>query len=591
MKIIYFLSFVFISNLTLCQNENKLFIDASYIIDVNSFWKNNEHLQQSYIPFDKTQNLNIGYNKNTTVWCKFIITNLDSLNFKKSWLTFDNNRIDSLVLIDGKKQFILGDRTRFESPFLSTQAFEIILNPKEKKTLYLKVKKEISYLHFTYKFDTEENLTSQSNINLGLISFVLGFIALLLLFNAILFYITKKSTYWYYILNSLITIIYILISTNYAKHLVFKEFLYFSEARIYISSLSFITLSVFLAHFLNLKKLQPTKYIIIKVLNYINAFIIGITITLLIIKQIDLLKLFSLFGYINFLLTMACILWVAIIHLSIDKKSAIYVLISFTPQLIWGMALILKSFQLISNDFNLDTLTIIGLYEAVFFGYILSKNYIETFQKNNELIHIINIEKEKSIKAITQAQIRERRNISNIIHDNFGSKIAYISHLLELKRITLADENLKELAVEIRNISHQILPKSLDDGALISSLKSQIENLKIGLLNTTLELFHYDFPEKIKEPWIYDMYLISLEIINNALKHGKPDTFSLEIFNYPNEYVFQFTDNGVGFDIQKIAKGFGLENIENRVLYYKGIFELNSTINVGTVIQINIPKK
>jgi signal transduction histidine kinase len=591
MKVIYFLSFLFIATLTNSQNEEKLIIDGSYAIDVNSSWKYNAHMQQSYISFDKTQTLNIGYNKNTSVWCRFYLTNLDTLNDAKTWLTFDNNRIDSLVLFNDGEQFILGDRTPFESPFISTQAFEIQLKPNEIKTIYIKVKKEISYLYFTYKFEKEAYLTQQSKLKLALISFVLGFIFLLLLYNGILFYITKKKLYVYYILNSFLTAIYILISTNYAKHLLFREFLYFSELRIYVSSITFITLSIFLAHFLNLKKLQPKNYTVIKILNCINAAIIVITLLFLLLTQIDLLKLFSLFGYLNFILTMGWVFWVAIKHLTIDKKSAIYVLFSFTPQLVWGFALILKSFQLISKDFNVDTLAVIGLYEAVFFGYILTKNYFETFQKNKKLIYKNSIDKEKSIKAITQAQIRERRTIANIIHDNFGSKIAYILQLLELNKKEAAQQNITELASDIRDISHKILPKSLDEGALISSLESQISTLNKGFKTAKIELYSYSFPEKINEPWVYDMYLISLEIMNNSIKHGKSDTITLELFNYTNEYVFQFTDNGIGFDTQKTAKGFGLENIEKRVLYYKGSFEINSTKNIGTVIQISIPKK
>lgn len=591
MKVIYFLSFLFVTNFTFSQNEEDFLIDASFALDVNSSWKNNAHQQQTYKPFDKDQTLNIGYNKNTAVWCKFKITNLDTINNLKTWLTFDNNRIDSLVLFDKEKQFVLGDRTPFESSFISTLAFEIDLNPNEIKTVFVKVKKEISYLYFTYNFEKEAYLNQQSKLKLALVSFVLGFIFLLLLYNAILFYITKKKLYGYYILNSFLTAIYILISTNYAKHILFREFLFFSELRIYVSSITFITLSIFLAHFLNLKKLQPKNYTIIKILNCINATIICITLIFLIKEQIDLLKLFSLLGYLNFTLTMGWIFWVAIKHLAIDKKSAIYVLISFTPQLVWGFALILKSFQLIAKDFSVDTLALIGLYEAVFFGYVLTKNFLGTFQENKELIIQISTDKEKSIKAITQAQIRERRTIANIIHDNFGSKIAYILQLLELNKKETAQQNITELANDIRYISHKILPKSLDEGALISSLDSQISTLNKGFTTPRIALYSYSFPENIAEPWVYELYLISLEIINNSIKHGKSDTISLEFFNYTNEYVFQYTDNGIGFDTQKTAKGFGLENIEKRVLYFKGIFEINSTKNMGTVIQISIPKK
>ena len=128
-------------------------------------------------------------------------------------------------------------------------------------------------------------------------------------------------------------------------------------------------------------------------------------------------------------------------------------------------------------------------------------------------------------------------------------------------------------------------------GALLDSLKSQIYILNKGLQNLKIELFAYDFPEKINEIWVYDLYLISLEIINNAIKHGKSNHTTIELYGYTKNYRFQFTDDGVGFNSQEIPKAFGLENIEKRIHNFNGIFEINSVENEGTIIQLSIPKK
>ena len=591
MKIIYFFSFLFLFNFTFGQNTNGLLIDAKFAIDKNSTWKNNSLKHKSFYPFNKSQNLNIGYNKNATVWCWFKIKNIDSLKTKKTWLCFDNNHIDSLVVFDGIKERILGDRTHFSSPFIDCQSFEISLNPNQSKTFLVKVKKGISFLEFTYRFEDENILRQQSSLKIAIISFFLGFLFLLVLFNSILFYISKKKLYAYYILYSILTAIYIMISSNYAKHILFTSFLYFSEFRIYSASLWFISLSVFLTHFLGLKKAQPVKYKFINILNITNLFIIFLTIILLVLKQLNPLKLFLIIGYINFLIIIILIIWATITHFKMDRKLSTYVLIAFFPQFVWGAGIILKSFQIIPKNLHEDWLVIISLYEVFLFGYVLTKNYLDTFQKNKELIVEITIEKEKSIEAITQVQIRERRNIATIIHDDLGSKIAYIQQLLELEKIDVAQKSVQELANDIREVSHQILPKSLDDGALFASIQNQIATLNFGLKHSKIELFEYDFPKKIDEIWIHDMYLITLEIINNALKHGKSNTICIELFGYPNYYLLQYTDDGVGFDSKMTPKGFGLENIEKRVLFYKGTFEINSILYQGTIVQISIPKK
>jgi len=165
------------------------------------------------------------------------------------------------------------------------------------------------------------------------------------------------------------------------------------------------------------------------------------------------------------------------------------------PQFAWMSAIILRSFQIIQKSFPENWLIFINLYEVFLFGFILIKNYVDTFTNNKKLLFAIKSEKERSLQAITQAQIRERRSISNIIHDNLGSKIAHINHLLQLNNTVSATENIQILSEDIRDISHRILPKSLDEGALLDSLQSQITILNSSLNKAKIELYHYDFPE------------------------------------------------------------------------------------------------
>lgn len=591
MKIIYFLSFLFVFSFSFAQNSDHFSVKAKYAIDSNSTWKINNLSSKTFKSFAKNNELNLGYNKNSAVWCLFKIKNNSTVKMQKTWLCFNNNHLDSVALYDTASERLLGDRTKNSSPFIGTLGFEVDLMPNEEKSFVARVKKGISFLEFSYSLENEQYLTHQANVKIALVSFFIGIIFLLILLNSILFYISKNKLYFYYLLYSVLSACYIMISSNYAKHLILTDFLYFSECRIYIASLWFICLGAFLSYFLDLKVFQPNKYRIINIVNTINCLIVIATIMLLLIDKLNFLKYFLTIGYINFLIVIVLIFWAAIAHLKIDKKSAIYVLIAFFPQLIWGLSIILKSFQLIPRNLHEDWLVLISLYEVFLFGYILAMSYIETFQKNSTLIKEIILEKENSLRAITQVQIRERRNIANIIHDNLGSKIAHISHLLQIGNTKQANESIHDLSDDIREISHKILPKSLDEGALISSLQSQIISLNLGLKNAKIEIYSYDFPEKIEEEWIHDLYLISLEIINNAIKHGLSNLVNLELYKYPDCYHFQYIDDGIGFNSKNHIKGFGLENIEKRVLHYKGTFEINSMEKQGTIIQISIPIK
>lgn len=590
MKTIYFLSFLFAFNLCVSQTKKPILVDAKYALNSNNSWNLADAKAKKFIPFAKNKSLNIGYNRHTSVWCSFKIKNNDPENYRKIWLCFDNNHLDSIVFYSANIKKILGDRTTNPSPYIDSQAFEINLKPNEEQVCYVKIIKEISFLQFSYHFSEEKTLVKNSNIKIAVVSFILGIILILIIFNFILFYIYKEKLYGFYILYTFLSAFYIMISSNYAKNFLWTDFLYFSECRIYVSSLWFINLSYFAIYFLDFKKHFPLKHKIIITINRVNYSIIVISFVCLLLNKLNFIKIFFSLGYINFLFIIMVVIWSTFQYLKIDKLKSIFIFLGFLPQFIWMSAVIMRSFQIIPKSLPENWLILINCHEVLLFGFILNKNYIETFIKNKKLIIKIKSDKQKSIQVITQVQINERRTVSDIIHDNLGSKIAHIMQLIELKNTAFAYKNLEELAKDIREISHSILPKSLDDGSLMGCLQNQIKIINSGLSNTNIEFFSFDFPEKVQDKWVFDMYLISLELINNAIKHGKSTAILIEFYNNQDSYDFQFSDNGIGFKRETFKKGFGLENIEKRIVNYKGTFEINSDENEGTVVQINLPK-
>ena len=589
MKIICLVSFLLLFHFSNAQLTNqKLSVNSGYAVDSNSKWNLARAKQETYKVFKENDKINLGYNKYASVWCYFKIKNTKSIAVK-TWLSFSNYHIDSLTLFDQQRVVVIGDRTANESPFIEALSFEVQLKGNEEKVMYVRLKKQTSFVEFSYKLMQAEVLEAKSSKKIALVAFFTGIVFLLLMINGILFFMTRNKLYVYYIAYSLLTVIYATITTNFAKHVLFPDFLFFSEARVFTGALWYIALGFFLSYFLKLKEYQPLKYRLINVLCMVNLLFILFSVFMLIFYPNFNFQHIFILGYIIFLTAILVLFWAAIAHLAIEKQQAVYALLAFAPQLFWGACLILRSFEIIPRSLGDNWMVFASLYEVFLFGYVLSRNYIEIFLKNNELMREVILEKESSLKTISEVQLRERRNIANIIHDKVGSKIAHVIHLFDMKNARLAKKKITELADDIRDISHKILPKSLDEGALVSSLNSQIASLNASLPQTEIELFSYDFPAKVNQEWVYDIYLISLEVINNAVKHGKAKLITIELYKYTNNYHFQFTDDGRGFDMIKTSKGFGLENIEKRIGYYKGNFEINSVENEGTIIQIDIP--
>ncbi len=588
MRIVLLISFLFFSLLLSAQNKGEIKYEASYFLDSTSNLTITDLSSEKFIPFKRNENINIGYNKNAAVWCILKLKNEQSFPLK-TWFCLDNNQLDSIQFYRGKSVMLLGDRTQRISPFLTSYAFPITLASKAEKHYVIRIKKGISFMNFSFQFRSEKTLTKDTKQTIFLISFLLGIIFLLILFNAILFIINKQKVYLLYISNSILTACYVMITTGFAKFFLFPFFVYFSEFRIYIASLWFINLTLFVSHFLRLNETQIKKYRFILILNCLNFLIIIITLMMVITGRKEWLNIFSILGYLNFIGVILLTLWATVKNYKINKTNSLYILIAFIPNIIWALSIILKAFKLIPAEIHTDWLVIISVYEVLIFGFILTKNYFEIFHKNNLLNKDIIVQKEQMISTITELQIKERLQIANILHDQFGSKLSYISQLLELEKNKMALSNIHEITKDLRNLSHQIMPKALDDGALISALQSQINLLNEGVDNCKIELNTFDFPDFIEKKLACVIYLVSLELISNALKHANPSEIQIEFYNYTDSYIFQYTDNGKGFNKSITPKGFGLNTIESRILGIKGSFELNSNLEDGTIIQLVIP--
>lgn len=587
MRTICFLSLLLFANAR--AQQGIVITEAAFAVDSLSQWRPGHLPDGRFSRLGPGEEIQVGYNDDAAVWCAITLANQNTRDAEQAWLCFDNNHLDSITVFNGRDIRMLGDRTTAVSPFITTQAFSVSLQPGEKETLLVRVKKGISFFEFAFALREGTELRKSTSVKVAVISFLLGIIFLLLVFNGILFFTTRRKMYGYYIGYSALSAIYIAITSYYAKYVLFGGFRYFSELRVYTASLWLMALVAFLAHYIDLRNVQPKKYRAIRILNYVNLLAIVVTIVLLVYGNHDYMKLGFLAGYLVFLAVILLTTWAALAGIRKRPAENVYVLLAFVPHFIWGLGIILKSFGVIEKELHEDVLIYICLYEVLLFGYVLAKDYIAAFQKNNQLMRDIIAEKENTLHVTTTAQIRERRNVANLIHDNLGSRIAYILQLIELGQLPDAHRNISELAIEIRDVSHKILPKSLDDGALAASLKSQVEAWNKILPDARIEIYTFDFPEKIDAEWVFDLYLISIEIITNALRHGKAKLILLEFYGYDDQYVFQFTDDGSGFDTATQSKGFGLETIEGRVLSHHGTFDLNSARGEGTVIQIVIP--
>jgi len=183
-------------------------------------------------------------------------------------------------------------------------------------------------------------------------------------------------------------------------------------------------------------------------------------------------------------------------------------------------------------------------------------------------------------------QEEERKRIASDLHDELGAVISIIRMNLVLiqqkvkKKESVATDvisavdgliSLSESGISsVRNISHQLMPPQLESFGLIKTLERFVETINAsGKLNICLsvknELPHLDWPVTL------GLYRISMELINNTLKHAGAKKITME-FDYDKHHLMlYFKDDGKGLNINSEDKaGMGFKNIEARISALKG---------------------
>ena len=203
----------------------------------------------------------------------------------------------------------------------------------------------------------------------------------------------------------------------------------------------------------------------------------------------------------------------------------------------------------------------------------------------------------------TQLEIQEQtlKNISQEIHDNIGQ-------VLSLAKLNLSTIPPSENEAVNEKVDHtrQLVSKAIIDMRDLSrsmhgdriaemGLKNAVEN-ELSIMRNTgqyqTELIvtgtHYAL-DKQKE---MVLFRIVQEALNNCIKHAKTKKISLHLDYDPARFSMSVTDEGIGFDpsdLEQSNKGIGLKNMQNRAAMINGIFSINSSVEKGTSLCIEIP--
>jgi signal transduction histidine kinase len=247
--------------------------------------------------------------------------------------------------------------------------------------------------------------------------------------------------------------------------------------------------------------------------------------------------------------------------------------------------------ELLAHDIGIDERNRILTGAAQFFAECISP-YEMTYGGFREA--------NTALRHFNEVLEQEAKRIANALHDEAGQLLVavYIAlqnlchevpavqpHILQVTQL------VDQIEVQLRRLSHELMPALLSDLGLVPALRYLFEGLaQRSQLQISIETVpEQRLPRRVEAT----LYHVAKEALHNVVKHARATAVWIRFQRKAGLICCCIRDNGTGFDPASIAvrqgeQGFGLIGMRERLSVVGGSMQINSG-GSGTELTISIP--
>jgi|GEM_PF-391232 len=262
--------------------------------------------------------------------------------------------------------------------------------------------------------------------------------------------------------------------------------------------------------------------------------------------------------------------------------------------------LILSEKELTINKLNLQR-TIFAMSAILIILVTSSVIMWLKIKKEKEKAIAVHREREAGLEAVFYATEEERKRIAKDLHDSVGQQLSALKmswqhfnvtlqHNPEVDQVRIESMTkiLNDVITEVRDISHQMMPRILQESGIIPSIQDMLEKVfKNTSVSYTFE--HFGIDTRMSEKTEIGLFRICQELVSNIIKHASATQVHVQLFKNTQMLVLLVEDNGYGINTENASKGIGLLNISSRAETIHGEFNLEPSPISGTLATIRIP--
>ncbi len=244
---------------------------------------------------------------------------------------------------------------------------------------------------------------------------------------------------------------------------------------------------------------------------------------------------------------------------------------------------------------------IVGLLALVVFANLWFRNHRLRSKARVEMQR--KLWQKEETKSVIYARDIERRRIARDLHDGIGQLVASAKmgfSALEpvLENASEEDQSLwgdsigviDQLALEVREISHSMMPGALARMGLKAALRDLCRSMNKDP-NCQVILEEQWLSGKLSDQIEIAAFRLSQEMLSNSLKHSAASEIVFSVQESTENLLLKVQDNGRGFELNEIenSSGIGWKNIRLRTSILDGNLKIDSHKGSGSAVTITIP--
>jgi NarL family two-component system sensor histidine kinase LiaS len=257
-------------------------------------------------------------------------------------------------------------------------------------------------------------------------------------------------------------------------------------------------------------------------------------------------------------------------------------------------------YYLIISSIVLATRGVGGVYAVLFylsayvicgfFGYTLQQAEVAR-DRNQRLVDELKATQQKLQEL---AVVEERNRLARDLHDSVKQQVFAISMQLSAARtalsesdkayssVTEAERLAQQAGNELTTLISALRPPGLESKTLANAIRGHVE--EFSRQNKIESEIKIDAGISVDVQTEQALFRILQEALANVARHSKADKIMVELKSDKDAVILTIADNGVGFDAKQIAKGIGLDSMQERLIAVNGKIDVLSEKSKGTSV-------